>query len=269
MTGGSDKPFISAVASDFLTKFCRVVDEDGSDLCIYRVGSSLYRVDQRGHDVDLLLVRPNSQGQIHHSALLNLRDRMLAGQALAGAFDATDSETKLSLATAARGCTTRDETDLVVQCRIGPVPQPQTDRPTIYVHVCGPLTCVDNQTFFDLLPFHGLAFAALNRCLRGRSLTEVVTPPRPSRQDLNRWNQTIERRIMSANSVEALMKVLRKLFLNCLLFKGVTNPYESTERMLGAIMNDANFPGKDPAAALKYVEVNFPSIQYQARLDTY
>lgn len=196
-------------------------------VCFYQIGSSVLQSQAR--DVDILLVDLETTGPSHESSFYNLRKWIGSETPLRGTFDGTSPEDKDIILNGIQDVRAMaNSVEIIPSFSIGPVDMSTLPEHATLLHVTGPLSKPDVDVFFRVLPFHGLAFLALNRCLCGQPLYSICDRPHVTFNDMVEWNTLLLTRGLAAENQIEKEKCGRKMLLTRFLFEAVSNPYEDT-----------------------------------------
>lgn len=222
-------PLALRLLSDALDAAIRTADPQ---MAAFQVGSSLRSVTCFPVDLDLWFIKPNCGRRTFLPHIDNLRRCMNEGRSGEGIFDATDDYTRTFLTAGLTGILS-PSISTVLQFAIGPVPQPRTFTPTIYIQVCGPLSREENDYFFSRFPFHGRAFLCLNRPFgTAPPLAHLVRKPEVTFEELRQWTEFLRIRAQKIVDLRLREKCLRKILLNYTAYLGDGDIYDRAEQLL-------------------------------------
>lgn len=201
------------------------------DICGYQVGSTVRRTSEFPVDLDIWLVRPESKSQSQIHRIDGLLKCMEIGQSAIGVVDASDEISRhLIQISASRVRAVFPDVEIVPQFGIGPIPQPPSHKPVVYIQTCGPLSAVENAYFFSRFPFHGRCFLDLNHQMFGSiKLAEIVEVPSPNYTDLLKWTSFLSLRAPTLSSASQRQACLKKILLNYSAYISPREIYERTD----------------------------------------
>lgn len=203
-------------------------------LSAYQIGSTVRQAVRYPVDLDVWLVRPDSNSESIIPQLDHLLDCMADGTSRIGVVDASDETTRHCVHdVVARTQSKFPEVTITPQFGIGPLPQPPMTTPIVYIQVCGPLSIAENAYFFRKFPFHGRCFLDLNRNLtNSKKLRELVNIPDPDFYELVKWTSFLRLRAQSlANDLQRLA-CLKKILLNYCAYISPNGIYHRSDDLL-------------------------------------
>ena len=209
----------------------------GLGLSISQVGSSLLWPNE-ANDVDFLVVDSELTGV--RNRLKRAIDQVLIGSPISPGFDPSSATLRSEVASV---CSLVSE-DIAFQVQprfvFGPVAGARRRGP-ILLHFCGELSVEEIEFLFDALPFHGLAFHALNKCLAGHSVPSLTKKPMPSLNAYCSWVSVMAARA-TESAIEHVQRKLAKRILLCkelfLFSRGLGGkcPYSAAHRAFENLM---------------------------------
>ena len=210
------------------------------DLCGYQIGSTVRRTTEFPVDLDIWLVRPESENQFHIHCIDGLLNCIEKGQTAIGVVDASDEISRhLIQISTSRVRKIFPDVEIIPQFGIGPVPQPPLHKPVVYIQTCGPLSAVENAYFFNRFPFHGRCFLDLNCQMFGsKKLVEIVEVPSPDFTDLLKWTSFLSLRARTLSSASQRRACLKKILLNYSAYISPREIYARTDDLFQIYLSE-------------------------------
>lgn len=203
---------------------------------VYKVGTSAYN-PKDSNDFDVLIIGDQSYPFQYISDINYLKERIFANDAMSGSFDATEDKIKTLINNFATNLSEVTKINVSAQYAMGPTKaefgnMPVNSQNSYFIHICGPMSLHDFQYFFDLFPFHALAFLAANLPILGPSLNEIFSFSSPSIVEYKNWQLSNYNRLKNCNSAKKKLKVCKIILLTKYLFNRTDYPYQKTYETL-------------------------------------
>ena len=216
------------IINSFSEQFVALFKNEAPCAGIYQVGSSVSK-PQKSNDLDILIVGSENETSKYKSKINVLRERIFQNNAVQGSFDASNKRTKSIVNSIVVKLARKFKTQIHAEYVVGPT-KPRRD--SFSIHICGPMPLCDFQYFFELFPFHALAFFAQNNPLLGPNFGNLFMRPSPSLFEYKEWQSSNYKRFLKSASEADKIKCLKKILLTKFLYTGTSNPYEKVVREL-------------------------------------
>lgn len=227
-TNNKKSKVIMGLVSEFAKAF-----KHSAYLGAYQVGTSVLWPNS-ANDVDLLVIgAQNNKNPPLDNDFVKTIETIRSGGIPESPFDASSPYLRNTISKAVE--TVSQESDIKIKAyyAVGPLPQNlDNESNKIAIHICGTLSKKEAAYFFERLPFHGLAFFAVNCKLCGKKLSETFKKPNPTQQEYSELIAALFNRAKRNASKIEKYNCAKKIVLTRYLYEESMQPYEKTRKFM-------------------------------------
>lgn len=190
--------------------------EDGEVTDICRFGSTIKKAVEPGMDIDYLFINASSHRRKYIPKIEKLRSLFNSSGAYSAAFDASDTNFKIKIASLVSRLRSEFSGILFLpKYCFGPFLRSTKDieKHIVYLHLAGPLSRLEFQRFCDLFPVFSLSIIKNHFVVLGRNLEVYFKKPNVKTSDIVSAIIGVMQRGLSLKDIQSKKSCLRRTVL--------------------------------------------------------